>query len=192
MPLSPFHLAIVWPLFLWKPKKFDFIALSLGALLPDILLPFGYLCAPECVVLSRILSHSLLALLTVFWVACVLLSWHFVPWLIRRIDRSYPDRRWRFFGGLDVTRDRILSVVVYSSVIAGISHAVLDLFMHKREPFLYPGATIDLLPFDDLFLSQFIVNVLVAIPFVFMLARYWYWQEIPQDRATTRTDDKNV
>ncbi len=42
MPLTPFHTALVWPLYVQWPRRWDLLALSTGSVMPDLEIVTAY------------------------------------------------------------------------------------------------------------------------------------------------------
>lgn len=131
MPLTfPSHAAAVLPLKLWRPRRFDGVALVLGSTSPDLLYPFA-------AIVPYPPTHSLPAL--VWWClpATVLLTW-----VIRRATPTVaahlpaggrlgalalPD-----YGALSRARHRWY-VTGYSALLGAVSHLCWDGFTHSTD-----------------------------------------------------------
>ena len=138
MPLTPFHTVLVWPLYVRWPRRWDLLALSMGAVMPDleIVTVYPILRTLES---GRGLMHSVLGVLTVNLVLAVLAARYLVPWMAVRLDRRYPGAGWRRFAGHDFAADRkTWAVTIGSAVLGGLSHLGFDVFMHYDTPLLWP------------------------------------------------------
>lgn len=127
MPLTfPSHLAPVLPLKLWRPRWFDGVALTTGAVAPDV----GYLFAGTRFDLgSR--THTLAGLL--WWCLPVALGY---AWLVRRtvagIAVHLPGERifgWRRYAALRGVRHP-WRITVCSALLGAASHLGWDWLTH--------------------------------------------------------------
>jgi hypothetical protein len=127
MAFTAFHCVLVWPLFILRPKRFDFIALSAGAVIPDILIPATYLL-PEIENGTRYLTHSLIGAFTFDLALGLIAALYVIPSVIRYFKRTSPDPRGYEFAGIDVLEGRGgLPVTVYSILIGTTSHVLFDI-----------------------------------------------------------------
>jgi hypothetical protein len=74
MPFTALHCSVVWLVFLAKPKRFDWIALSVGATLPDLLEPLMIFIFLEYYWKVRVWTHSLLGAVTIVFIGTLLVS----------------------------------------------------------------------------------------------------------------------
>jgi len=138
LPLTPFHTVLVWPLYIRWPRSWDLLALSFGAVMPDleIVTVYPILQTTES---GRGMMHSILGVLTVNLVLAVLAARYLGPWLATRLDRRFPDRGWRRFAGHDIVTDRkAWAVTISSAILGGLSHLAIDVFHHYDTPLLWP------------------------------------------------------
>jgi hypothetical protein len=127
MPATfPSHAAAVLPLKLWRPHRFDGVALVAGSMAPDLGYPLiGVVRLPD--------THSALALL--WWNLPVTLI---VVALVRlgapRIAVHLPARWFALsdYGVLGLVRHRWY-VTVSSALLGAVSHEVWDGFTHNPE-----------------------------------------------------------
>jgi hypothetical protein len=122
MPLTlPTHPVAVLPLKLWRPRWFDGVALTIGAIAPDIAYAAdGYGIA--------IHSHAWHAPL--WWALPVtLLLVPLVRWAAPTVAAHLPG--FRDYGVLNAVRHRWY-VTAGSTVLGAVSHIVWDAFTHPR------------------------------------------------------------
>jgi membrane-bound metal-dependent hydrolase YbcI (DUF457 family) len=174
VPLTPFHLVPVWPAYVKWPRRCDLLALSFGAVMPDleIVTLYPLLRTAEA---GRGIMHSLLGVVTVNLVLTLIAARLLAPWLASRLDRRFPGKGWRRFAGHDVVLDRKPWVITVSSaIIGGLSHLGLDLFVHNDTPLLWPwrGMQFSAVPWawDPAWIAAF--DVVIGIVFFAML---WKW-----------------
>ena len=142
MPLTPFHVVPVWPLYVRWPRRWDILALSLGSVVPDLEIVTVYPIV-RTFEAGRGIMHSILGVFTVNLLIAVVAARYLVPRLAARLDRRFPGKGWRLFAGHDVVRDRkTWGVTIGSAIIGGLSHLGLDVFMHYDTPLLWPWRAI--------------------------------------------------
>jgi hypothetical protein len=128
VPLTfPSHAAAVLPLKLWRPRRFDGIALVIGSASPDLIYPFAAIIWYPPV-------HSLPGLF--WWCLPVTLL---LSWVIRRasprVARHLPGGgtfALRDYGALGAVRHR-WHVTLGSALVGGVSHLLWDGFTHSPE-----------------------------------------------------------
>lgn len=128
MPLTfPSHLAPVLPLKLWRPRWFDGVALSTGAVAPDV----GYLFTGT-VLAPDLRTHTLGGLL--WWCLPVALAY---AWIVRRVIAGIavhlPGQRlfgWPDHAALAGVRHP-WQVTVCSALIGAFSHVAWDRVTHS-------------------------------------------------------------
>ncbi|UCF08089.1 MAG: DUF4184 family protein [Thermoplasmata archaeon] len=174
MPFTAFHAAPVWLLFLAKPKRFDWIALSCGATLPDILEPLMIFVFTGYYWDVRVVTHSLLGAVTVLLLAAVLISISILPHIIRFFKERFSDRRFHTFAGIDILEKRSFGVIIYSALIGTVSHITLDLFYHERNPIFYPFGDAAILFFNDIIISKTITSIITGGIFCYLAYRFWW------------------
>ncbi len=175
MPLTPFHLASVWPLWLKGKRKLHFVCISLGSAIPDIevLLLSPFTGEREY---ARGLMHSYLGAFTIDVMITLVVAYLLVPPLGRWL-RSRKGEDWHIFAGVDIARPpRDLGWAVVSALIGTVSHVTLDVFTHVYNPILFPYYTnqnINLLIFGDTIWTQLVFYVPLGIIMFYMLFKYW-------------------
>ena len=140
MPLTPFHLGFAWPVWFLNRKKLHFMSLSLGAMVPDLEVPFMTLFTSEFAH-ARGIMHSILGALTIDILIALLIVYFFVPPIGRWIKRRSKEK-WHIFAGVDVTRaptDPLWALA--SAGIGTLSHVFIDLFTHEYNPIYWPYMT---------------------------------------------------
>jgi len=175
MPLTPFHLGFAWPVWLLDRKRFHFMCLSFGSMIPDIeilaMMPFtpkfGH---------ARGIMHSILGALTIDILAVLLIAYFVVPPVGRWLKR-HSGQKWLIFAGTDITQapsDPMWAVL--SAAIGTLSHVFLDMFTHPYNPILWPYFTdrnINWMPFPDPAMSSIAVSLPLGIIVLVMALKYW-------------------
>jgi hypothetical protein len=128
VPLTfPSHAAAILPLKLWRPRRFDGVALVVGSASADLIYPFA-------AIVSHPTVHSLPGL---FW-WCVPLTLLLTPVVRRaapRVAAHLPDGgplRLRDYGALGAVRHR-WHVTLLSAFLGAASHLLWDGFTHSPE-----------------------------------------------------------
>jgi hypothetical protein len=173
MAFTAFHCALVWPLFILWPRRFDFIGLSAGAVIPDILMPVAYIL-PGFENEIRYLTHSLIAAFTFDFVLALIAALYIVPLIIQYFKRSSPDPRGYTFASVDVLSPRKpLSITVYSILIGANSHVLLDVLYHGGSPVFYPLPSV-LFPLEDVLIWELLSHGIILLAFVYLAFKYWW------------------
>ena len=175
MPVGPLHLGFTLPVFARFKAKLEFLPLAIGSFIPDIelLLMWPVMGSLEA---ARGPMHSLLGALTIDVVFALLYA-HFVgaP-LISWFKSKYPNEKTHLFAGIDASQRRMPnSAVVYSALIGTVSHVLIDLFSHDRNPIFWPwdmGEGLHLMPFAK-FPSSVLMHALAAILLYWVARKYW-------------------
>jgi len=170
---TPFHCAIVWPLFIAKPNRFDFIGLSVGAIIPDFLEPVMAFI-PAYYSHARVATHSLLGAVTIIFLLGFVVSVSIVPAILRFFKNRYSNPRFYTFAGSDILAQRGNKIVVAYSVLLGtISHVIIDVFYHSVNPLLYPFGNVAI-PLADSIVIRLITHVVITLVFVYLAYKYWW------------------
>ncbi len=173
MAFTAFHCALVWPLFILRPKRFDFIGLSVGAVIPDLFIPFFYVL-PVYEEPARILTHSLIGAFTFDFILALIAALYVVPRVIRYYKRTSPDPRGYKFAGIDVLEQRgSLSVIAYSILIGTTSHVLLDILYHGGSPVFYPLPSV-MFPLDEVLPWEIFAHGTILLAFVHLAYVYWW------------------
>lgn len=175
MPFTAFHCAPVWLIFLARPKRFDWIALSVGATLPDILEPLMIFIFYRHYGEVRVWTHSLLGAATIVLIGALLVSVFVVPRILAYLRDKYKDKRFHTFAKIDILEHRgSILVIIYSALIGTISHVTLDLFYHASNPIFHPYGSTAILFFDDLVISKIITTIVTGGIFCYLAYRFWW------------------
>ena len=175
MPFTAFHCAPVWLIFLTRPKRFDWIGLSVGAVLPDLLEPLMIFVFWEHYGKVRVWTHSLLGAVTIVLLCAVLVSVFVAPRMLRYFKNRYKDKRFHTFSGIDILEHRGSPLtIIYSALIGTVSHVTLDLFYHRSNPIFYPYGSTAILFFNDLALSKAITTIITGGIFCFLAYKFWW------------------
>lgn len=173
MAFTAFHCAVVWPLFIVWPRRFDFIGLTVGAVIMDFYIPFTYLIL-DIEIPMRIITHSLIGAWTFDLLLGLIVALYIVPPLIRYLKTRTSDPRVYKFAGMDVLgQDRDLWVVIYSILIGTTSHVLVDIPYHGGSPVLYPLDSIPF-PLDEILLWKIFSQGVIFLAFLYLAYKYWW------------------
>lgn len=173
MPLTPFHVVVVWPLYVRWPRRWDLLALTCGALMPDLEIVTIYPLLQG--VPNRGIMHSFLGVATVNTALALLAAWVIVPWIAVRLDRRFPGRGWRRFAGRDFVEDRKpWGIGVLSGIVGGLTHVLIDLPSHADTPLLWPwrGFAFSIGPWASESLANGVASAVTGLAFAWMA---WKW-----------------
>ena len=173
MAFTAFHCALVWPLFILRPKRFDFIGLSVGAVIPDLLMPVAFLF-PAFESEIRYLTHSLIGAFTFDFILALIAALYIVPRVIRHFKSTSSDPRGYKFAGIDILKQRgSLSVTVYSILIGTTSHVLIDILYHGGSPVFYPLPSV-MFPLEDVLLWELFSHGIILLAFTYLAYKYWW------------------
>ncbi len=171
---------MVWPLFVYRPTKFNFYALSLGSIIADF----------ECLVLflltgeslgARLVMHSILGAVTINLLIVVISVIYIVPSILNYLDRKVKNKRIFQFAQVDLREHKTsVVVIIYSGLIGTVSHVLIDLLHHPYNPLTFPFEqyyTFNLILFNDLFIANVLVNGVTGALLIIMLY-YWYFKNL--------------
>ncbi|MEM2869329.1 MAG: DUF4184 family protein [Thermoplasmata archaeon] len=180
MPIAVLHWPTVWPLFAHRPARFDFFALSVGSVIPDLECPFLYILTWDRWK-SRGLMHSLLGSITVDLGLTIALVLFAVPPLLRKLEGRLKNKRWFFFAGVDLRSQKPSIFVTSSSALIGtVSHVLLDTLHHPYNPLSFPVESyygFNLVPFGDFERVGWIVQLSMLALLLAMLYFYYFRQQ---------------
>jgi hypothetical protein len=180
MAFTLFHCAVVWPLFITKPNRFDFLGLSVGAVMPDFLEPIVAF-VPTYYSAVRSITHSLIGAATLIFILALLVAVTIAPKLLEYLKHKYRDRRFHVFNGIDILKNRPnLGVISYSTLMGATSHVTIDIFFHKANLLLYPFGVVSL-PLTDLFLWRIIAHGIITLAFLYLAYMYWWKSPVKAD-----------
>lgn len=174
MPFTAFHPVPVWPL--WKRfPQLDFVAITVGAVIPDLFEPVLIFFLPAFYWTQRDLSHSLLGAVTydvgLTLVGTVLVARPMLFWL----DRVHPSPLWSRYGGREFRAARPWRWVVLSAALGSLSHVLLDLPFHWQHPLFFPaGERLILFSTEHAFLVDRLANAVFAPLFLYLLYVNWW------------------
>ncbi len=172
MPFTAIHAPVVWALFIFRPKKLDFIALTMGAIIPDLFEPFAMTIFREHYWPIREITHSLIGAVTVDLALALAGTLFVVLPLFRWLKKK--NEGLAFFAGMDMTERKGGKVMVLSALIGTVSHVTLDIFYHARNPLLYPMQPIRLFPdLETLNIARLIIDVTLILAFLYIFYKYY-------------------
>ncbi len=175
MPVSPLHLGFAWPVWLLSRKRFHFMSLSFGAMVPDLeVIPMMLLNAGG--ERSRGLMHSFLGALT-FDILVVMFIVLFIVPPVGRWVKKRSKEKWHIFAGVDVTHPPSnLGWALGSALIGTLSHIFIDTFTHAYNPLFWPYLTwqnYNWMLFPDDFISSMAFSIPLGIIALILALRYW-------------------
>jgi membrane-bound metal-dependent hydrolase YbcI (DUF457 family) len=176
MPFTAFHSVLVWPLWIKAPRRFDFVALTVGAVTPDVFEPYFNLFYSDTIYnLQRNWTHSLLGASTLDLAVGLVVTLLVVRPLLTRVGRNWPSGLWRRFANHDFQAPRSLGVTLLSVWIGILSHVLIDVPFHAAFRLLYPFVT-NAWVFDWRMepTASFVSTVLFGPLFVYLLYAYWW------------------
>ena len=167
-------------MFVYKPNKFNFFALSIGSIIPDL----------ECLLLflfigetwgARLIMHSLVGAVTIDLLIVVLAVIFIVPVILGFMDKKIENKNYFLFGNVDLRKHKSSAVIIITSGLIGtLSHVLLDVFHHDFNPLTYPFEqyySFNLILFNDLYIANVLMNGITGLFFILMLY-YWYLRNI--------------
>ena len=178
MPVLFLHWPTVWPFFKWRPAAFNFFALSIGAIIPDLECPFLFPFVSDRWH-ARLVMHSLLGAVTVDLLITLALTLWLVPPFLKWLDRRTANKRLFIFAGVDLRQHKTsMAAVAGSALLGSVSHVLLDVLHHPFNPLTFPFSQyygFNLVLFNDLTLSGIIMqgSMLVLLP---LMLYFWWWR----------------
>ncbi|MBM4249873.1 MAG: DUF4184 family protein [Euryarchaeota archaeon] len=177
MPVLFLHWPTVWPLFKRWPASFNLVALSIGAVIPDLECPFLFAFVEDRWH-ARLFMHSLLGAFTLDLLLAVALTVWFVPPLLRWSEPRIANKRLFSFAGVDLRTHRTGMAALAGSALAGtVSHVLLDVLHHPYNPLTFPLSQyygFNLVLFGDLTISGIIMQGGMLVLLTLML-HFWWW-----------------
>jgi Domain of unknown function (DUF4184) len=177
----------VWLLWLKFPDRLDFLALTVGSVIPDLLEPVTLLAFPEYHGALRGWSHSFLGALTYDLALTLVATTFVVRPLLGWLDRVRPSPLWNRFGGLDYRAPKPRGWTIVSAAIGTLSHLLSDLPFHAAMPLFFPAAWIQLFPEEFDWIVGTVSTVLFGTAFAFILYHYWWLPSRTSLRAELET-----
>jgi hypothetical protein len=139
VPFTAFHPIVVWPLWMKWPHRFDFVALTVGAVIPDLFEPyFNIVYSDPIHSLERDWTHSLLGALTLDFVLGLVATVLVVRPLLRWADRRWPSGLWSRFANRDFLVPTSWRITLASVWVGTLSHVLVDTPVHATFRLLYP------------------------------------------------------
>lgn len=180
IPFFILHWPSVWPLVVAKPSRFNFFALSLGAIIPDLEVPILFLITGDKWH-ARSIMHSLLGAVTLDLLIVVLVTLFIVPRFLKYLDGKVQNKKIFLFSSFDLREHKSSSgVIIYSGLIGTVSHVCLDLINHTYNPLTFPMEKyygFNLVLFNDVQLANMIVWVVMSSLLIIMIY-YWYLKNL--------------
>jgi len=174
MPFTAFHVVPIWPLYVKWPHRWDVLALSFGAVMPDLEILASTLLAGD-LTFGRGIMHSLLGVVTLNLLLALVAARFLAPWLATSLSTRLPSAAWRTFAHRDVISERRPWLVTGSSaIIGGLTHLAIDLTHHGNTPLLWPWQDVPIRagPWAQDPLANVIANVIAGSLFVVMWIKW--------------------
>jgi hypothetical protein len=190
LPFTAFHTVPVWLLWMKFPRRLDFLALTVGAVIPDVLEPFWAfgLLDQSWTQPHRDWTHSAFGAVTVDAILAlaglVLVARPLLTWLSRR----WPSSLWNHFAGHEFPIRTSWTVTLVSVWIGALSHALIDLPFHGSLrfwflPFFPEGERIWVFHWELQWMADIAANVIFGPAFVFLAFVYWWRPAWRADKA---------
>jgi hypothetical protein len=164
----------------FKPHRFNFFGLSVGAIIPDLEVPILFLLTGETWE-ARSIMHSILGAVTVDLILALLLIILVIPPFLKFFDKRLKNKRLFFFGNIDLRNHKTsYGILVYSILIGTISHVLIDTLHHYYNPLTFPFQQyydFNLLLFNNLDWSNIIMQGSCAVLLIFM-GYIWYLRDL--------------
>ena len=171
---------VAWPWFAYRPKKFNFFALSLGAIIADLEVPILWFFVDDSWK-ARGLMHSLLGAVTIDLIIVVLATIYIVPKVLGYLDRKIENKTVFKFAGVDLREHKSnAKVIIFSTLIGTLSHLLLDALHHPYNPITYPIEkyySFNLILFNDLHLANITIGLVTGIS-LFLMLYFWYFRNL--------------
>jgi membrane-bound metal-dependent hydrolase YbcI (DUF457 family) len=165
----------VWPFFKRWPASFNVIALSIGAIIPDLECPFLFPFVEDRWH-ARLVMHSLLGAFTVDLILTVALTLWFVPPFLGWLEPRIENKRLFTFARVDLRTHRTgMAALAGSALLGSVSHVLVDVVHHPFNPLTFPFSRyydFNLVLFNDLTVSGVIMQGGMLVLLTLML---WFW-----------------
>jgi len=166
----------VWPFIKWRPAAFNFFALSIGAIIPDLECPFLFPFVADRWH-ARLVMHSLLGAFTIDLFLTAALTLWLVPPLLKWFEPRIENKRFFNFAGVDLRQHRSsMGAVAGSALLGSVSHVLVDVLHHPFNPLTFPFPQyydFNLVLFNDLTISGVIMQGGTLALLALML--YFWW-----------------
>ena len=163
-----------------KPNRFNFFALSLGSIIPDLEVPILFLLTGDKWH-ARSIMHSLLGAFTIDILIVVLATIFIVPWLLKYLDGKIQNKKIFKFSSFDLREHKSSTgIIIYSGLIGTVSHVCLDLINHTYNPLTFPVEKyydLNLVLFNDVQLANITVWVVMS-GLLIVMTYYWYLKNL--------------
>jgi membrane-bound metal-dependent hydrolase YbcI (DUF457 family) len=174
LPITPFHYPVAY-LVSKLGGNLSLPALIVGSMVSDLEIPFIVLLLGTEVP-HRLVLHSLLGAVTVGTILSTAITVLIYPWLasaIFQIDKRKVKEKCRFTLWL-----------VFSCVLGGISHVLLDVTNHAYNPVFWPFLALNETPIVPILggevTASLLVHAFMAVLFVGLFAnkRRNFWEQL--------------
>jgi membrane-bound metal-dependent hydrolase YbcI (DUF457 family) len=170
----------VWPLFVWKQKKFNFFGLSLGSIIADLEIPFLLSMTSETLK-ARSIMHSIIGAFTIDFIIVIGITLYLVPFLLKYLEKIFKNKNIFMFSKTDLRNHKTsYNILIYSTLIGTVSHVFIDLFNHYYNPLTFPFEEyyfFNLVLFNNLRYANIVLHGLVIILFILMIY-FWYLKNL--------------
>ncbi|TLZ45053.1 MAG: DUF4184 family protein [Methanobacteriota archaeon] len=158
------------------PRRFDFVALTVGACIPDLFEPYFNLVYNDAIYnFQRDLTHSLFGALTLDFVVALVGTVLLVRPLLRWMNRRWPSGLWSRFANQDFLARRSWPVTLASVWLGTLSHVLIDVPFHATFRLFAPFAPDSLIFYWRLQpLADVASTVLFGPLFGYLLYTYWW------------------
>lgn len=177
IPVLILHWPTVWPLFKWRPASFNVIALSIGAIIPDLECPFLFPFVEDRWH-ARLMMHSLLGAFTVDLLLTVALTIWLVPPVLKWFEPRIRNKRLFTFAGVDLRTHRTgMAALAGSALLGSVTHVLFDVLHHPYNPLTFPFSqyyNFNLVPFGELTITGAIVQGSMLALLALMLYSWWW------------------
>ena len=175
----------VWLVWMKWPRRFDLVALTVGAAVPDLFEPFGILgVLGSASDLVRNWTHSILGAFTLDAILGLAATTLVVRPALAWAARARPSGLWTRFAGQEFLRPRSWPVVVLSVWIGTLSHIFLDVPFHAMLRLFYPAPGILLYAPGLDFWAHLAADLVLGPAFAYLVYVYW-WLPSRRTRGTT-------
>jgi membrane-bound metal-dependent hydrolase YbcI (DUF457 family) len=175
VPAGPLHLGFVLPLYPRLRARLELLPLAIGSFIPDIELLLMWPVAGS-IKAARGPMHSLLGAVTIDLAFTLLFAYLVAPPLVAWFAGKMGDPSLSRFGGGDFSaRPARFGAAVGSALLGTVSHVLIDLFNHERNPLFWPwdsGEGLYIMPLG-LPLSSVVMHALAGTLLAWAAWKYW-------------------
>jgi len=138
VPIGPLHLGFTLPVFARFRARLELLPLAIGSFIPDIELLLMWPVAGS-IKAARGVMHSLLGAFTIDLAFTLLFAYLVAPPLVAWYVKKVGDpSQAKFAGGDFSARPSRFGVAVGSALLGTVSHVLIDVFSHDRNPLFWP------------------------------------------------------